>query len=92
MPLEKKVEKPLRRTFLKATATSGGVAGLSGLTTAQDEQEAGKSYEIRWTNGDGVAHAFTIIDGTGKWIASTDLAFGAGSTNTLCFTSVPAMN
>lgn len=129
MVSEKRTIQTARRTFLKATAAAGGIAGLGGLTTAQDTEdvdrtiefdgvipgwirttegidaeesarslnptlklEAGKTYEIRWTNGDGVAHAFTVIDEDGTWIASTDLAFGTGSTETLRFTATAEMN
>lgn len=53
--------------------------------------EAGKTYEVRWRNGDGVGHAFTIIDKNGKWIGSTDLAFGTGTTKSIRFTAVPKM-
>lgn len=53
--------------------------------------EAGKTYEVRWRNGDGVAHSLIIIDKNGQWIAGTDLAFGTGSTESVRFTATPEM-
>lgn len=53
--------------------------------------EAGKRYEIRWTNGDGVGHSFIVRDSDGEWITGTTLAFGTGTTESFQFTATEEM-
>lgn len=53
--------------------------------------DAGKRYEIRWTNGDGVGHSFIIRDKNGAWVAGTELAFGVGTSKSFRFTATKEM-
>ncbi|QLG64192.1 cupredoxin domain-containing protein [Halorarum salinum] len=52
---------------------------------------AGEEYEVTWTNGDGVAHDFTIQDSDGNNLEQTDLISEEGQSATLTFTASEEM-
>lgn len=55
------------------------------------ELEAGKRYELQWTNGDGVGHDLIIRNENGNWVAGTEMGFGTGTTKSFTFTATEEM-
>lgn len=65
---------------------------IAGDVNPTLELQAGRRYELRWTNGDGLSHSFIVRDENGEWIAGTPLSFGSGTTRSVQFTATEAMS
>ena len=66
-------------------------AAIEGEENPTIELEPGSDYEVVWENLDGQPHDFTIQDGSGNNIVSTEQISEEGETASLTFTATPEM-
>ena len=83
-------------TAIELEGDTGGWVGrspesIAGETNPTLPLEAGETYSVTWTNGDGAPHSFIIENADGDRLAGTQIVEQEGESRTVEFEATPEM-